>query len=194
MKATKTNSRPSRSEAENAVRVLISWIGDSPYRQGLIKTPERLLDYYSEIFAGYKIDDPIGFLGDVPYDIKNLDNNMIVLRDIDFKSCCEHHMLPIIGKVKVAYIPDGKIAGISKIARLVDAYAKRLQLQERLTTQIAKAIDDAFNPKGVAVSIVATHYCMSYRGVCKKDANMKTTHMIGIYCKDLAIRQEFLSL
>jgi GTP cyclohydrolase I len=186
----KSKTKPSRLEAENAVRTLISWVGDDPYRKGLLKTPKRVLDYYLEIFSGYDIEPEL-LLKQASYEADGYDE-MIILRDINFESCCEHHILPIIGKVSVAYIPAGRIVGISKIARLVDAYAKRLQIQERLTIQIAETIYGVLKPKGVGVLIDATHHCMSYRGARKKETIMRTSCMLGVFREDIEIKQELL--
>ncbi|GFZ83780.1 GTP cyclohydrolase 1 [Rickettsiales bacterium] len=187
----KLKTKPSRLEAENAVKTLISWAGDDPYRKGLLETPRRVLDYYLEAFSGYDIE-PEMLLKQASYEADGYDE-MIVLRDIGFESCCEHHVLPIIGKVSVAYIPAGRIVGISKIARLVDAYARRLQIQERLTAQIAETIYRVLKPRGVGVLINATHHCMSYRGTRKKETIMRTSCMLGVFREDTKVREEFLN-
>lgn len=184
--------RPTRTQAEDAVRTLIRWAGDDPDREGLLDTPNRVARAYEEFFAGYA-EDPIKILKRTFAEIANYDE-MIVLRDIRFESFCEHHMLPILGKVHIAYLPNDKVAGISKLARIVNAYAKRLQIQEKLTAQIAKAIDEVLKPKGVAVVVEAQHQCMTTRGVHKSGVTMQTSHMTGLFRKDPRTRQEFFSL
>jgi GTP cyclohydrolase I len=168
--------RPTREEAEDAVRTLIRWAGDDPNRESLIETPARVVRSYEEFFRGYQpYDDGViskTFENDAYHDV-------IILRDIDFVSYCEHHLLPVIGKVHIAYIPDGKVIGISKLARIVELFAKRLQLQERLTAQIANYLDHNLNPRAVAVMVEAAHHCMVIRGVNKLNATLRTTHYCG---------------
>lgn len=186
------NSKPTRKEAEAAVRTLIRWAGDDPEREGLLETPKRVVKSYEEFFAGYQLD-PLEMLQKTFEEIEGYDE-MIILRDIRLESYCEHHIVPIIGKASVAYLPNKRVVGISKLARIVDAYAKRLQIQEKLTVQIAKAIDEVLQPKGVAVVIEASHQCMSTRGVHKSGVAMQTSHMLGKFRTDKATRQEFLLL
>ncbi len=184
------NKRPTREEAENAVRTLIAWAGDNPERKELIETPKRVVNAYEELFIGYKqtITQEVG---------KSFENNndyddMIIVREIIFESHCEHHMVPIIGKAHVAYIPDQKILGLSKIARIVDILSKRLQIQERLTLEIAKSIDEIVKPKGVGVVIESSHQCLTMRGAYKPGSLMRTLHMVGCFKED-NIRKDFLS-
>ena len=184
--------KPSRKQAEEAVRTLLKWAGDDPAREGLVDTPRRVASAYEEFFLGYT-ENPMAFLQRTFSEIENYDE-MIALRDIRFESFCEHHMMPFIGKAHVAYIPSNKIVGISKLARVVDVYAKRLQVQEKLTAQIAKAINDVLKPKGVAVVIEAQHQCMTTRGVHKPGVTMQTSQMLGLFRKDPRTRQEFFSL
>ena len=184
--------RPSRAQAEEAVRTLILWAGDDPDREGLVSTPERVVRAYEEYFSGYG-DDPVLILARTFEEADGYDE-MVVLRDIRFESHCEHHLAPIIGKAHVAYLPDKRVVGISKLARLVEAYARRLQLQERMTTQIAGAIGTVLEPKGVAVVIEAAHQCMTSRGVHKPGAAMITSSMLGAFRTDPKTREEFLSM
>ena len=184
--------RPSRAEAEEAVRTLIGWAGDDPDREGLIGTPERVVRAYEEFFAGYRVD-PEAVLERTFGDTDGYDE-MVVLQDIPLESHCEHHMVPILGKAHIAYLPAGRVVGISKLARLVDIFAKRLQIQETMTAQIANAIDKALKPRGVAVVIEAVHQCMTTRGVKKAGVSMVTSRMLGAFRTDPATRQEFLSL
>lgn len=161
---------PSREQAEEAVRTLIRWAGDDPRREGLLDTPKRVLKSYEEMFDGYTVDPRI-ILSRTFEEVEGYDE-MIVLRDIDFSSHCEHHMVPFTGHVHIAYIPSNKVVGLSKLARLVDVYAKRLQIQEKFTAQIAHTLNDILKPKGVAVVVQATHMCMTMRGVKKPGAVM----------------------
>lgn len=174
----------------SAVRTILSEIGEDPEREGLIKTPDRVSRMYSEIIEGYDVD-PIqlinGALFDVDYD------DMIVVKDIEFYSLCEHHMLPFYGRAHVAYIPDGKVIGLSKIPRIVEMYARRLQVQERMTSQIAHLIQDALNPKGVAVVVEGAHMCAMMRGVKKSEANMTTRTLLGDFKDNESLRQEFIA-
>ncbi len=184
--------RPSREAAEAAVRTLIQWAGDDPAREGLRGTPERVVRSYEEFFAGYG-SDPREILQRTFEEVEGYDE-MVVLKDIRFESYCEHHMVPIIGLAHIAYLPNSRVVGISKLARVLDAYAKRLQIQEKMTAQIAKAIDEVLEPKGVAVVLEAAHQCMTTRGVHKPGVNMVTSHMLGAFRQDEATRKEFLSI
>lgn len=185
-------ARPSREVAEDAVRTLIEWAGDDPDREGLIGTPERVVRAYEEFFAGYGTD-PSAFLETTFEETADYDE-MVTLRDIRVESHCEHHIVPILGRAHIAYLPAGRVIGISKLARVVDAFAKRLQIQETLTAQIAEAIDLALSPRGVAVVIEAAHHCMTTRGVRRPGVSMVTSKMLGAFRTDQATRQEFLSL
>jgi GTP cyclohydrolase I len=183
--------RPSRGEAEQAVRTLIRWAGEHPEREGLLDTPRRVVRAYEEWFKGYD-QDPVEILQRTFEDVGGYDE-IVVLRDIPFQSCCEHHMAAIQGTVHVGYLPRSRVVGISKLARVVDAYARRLQVQERLTAQIADTIDEVLKPHGVAVVVKATHACMSTRGVRKHGVSMVTSRMLGAFREDPATRQEFLT-
>lgn len=189
---SKNIKRPTKDEAFEAVRTILRYIGEDPEREGLLDTPKRVVKSYEEFFAGYATD-PEEYLGRTFEEIAGYDE-MIVLKDIRLESYCEHHMLPIIGKVCVAYLPNKRVVGISKLARVVDIFAKRLQIQEKLTAEIAIAIDRILTPKGVAVVIEANHMCMSTRGIHKTDVAMQTSHLIGCFRKDQSTRQEFFSL
>ena len=184
--------RPSRQAAEDAVRTLIRWAGDDPDREGLEGTPTRVARAYEEFFSGYG-DDPQDILARTFEEVDGYDE-MVVLRDIRFESHCEHHMAPIIGVAHVAYLPDHRVVGISKLARVVDVYARRLQIQEKMTVQIADAIDAVLKPKGVAVVVEATHQCMTTRGVHKPGVVMTTSRMAGAFRDDPTTRREFLSM
>jgi GTP cyclohydrolase I len=184
--------RPSRTEAEAAVRTLILWAGDDPNREGLESTPERVVKSYEEFFEGYR-QDPEEILRTTFEETEGYDE-MVVLKDIDFHSHCEHHMVPIIGKAYVAYLPDKRVIGISKLARVVEAYAKRLQIQEKMTAQIANAINDVLKPRGVAVIVEAEHQCMTTRGVHKPGVSMVTSTMLGAFRDDPMTRREFLAI
>lgn len=181
--------RPSRSEAEDAVRVLLRWAGEDIAREGLRDTPKRVVKAYEEFFRGYD-QDPVDLLSRTFDEVEGYDE-MVLLRDIDFESHCEHHMVPIIGKAHVAYLPDRRVIGISKLARVVDAYAKRLQIQERLTAQIAGAIDQVLKPRGVAVMVSSQHHCMTTRGVHKHGTQMVTSYVTGAFRDDSQLRREF---
>ncbi len=185
-------TRPSQEEAEAAVRTLIRWAGDNPNRDGLHETPERVVKAYEEYFRGYD-EDPEEILKKTFEEIEGYDE-MIVLRGIRFESHCEHHMAPIIGRAWVGYLPNGRVVGISKLARVVDAYAKRLQIQEKMTAQIANTIDKVLRPQGVAVVIKAEHQCMTTRGVMKPGTDLMTSRMLGIFRDSAITRQEFLSM
>src|SRR5205814_6969942 len=171
--------RPSRAEAEDAVRTLIRWAGDDPAREGLLATPARVVRAYEEWFAGYN-DNPRDYLKRTFEETGGYDE-VVVLRDIRFESHCEHHLAPIIGRVHIGYLPRHRVVGISKLARLVEAYAKRLQIQERLTAQIANTLDQVLKPHGVAVVVEATHGCMTSRGVHKHGASLVTSRMLGAF-------------
>ena len=179
-------------QAEDAFRTIIKWIGEDPDHDGLSETPARLLRAYREYFAGYD-EDPTQVLGRTVSEVDGYDE-MIVLRGVTFGSHCEHHMAPIIGRAWVSYIPDRRVAGISKLARVVEIFSKRLQIQERLTAQIANSIDEALKPRGVAVVIKAMHYCMAHRGVSKRGADLVTSRMLGVFREQTMTRSEFLSL
>jgi len=192
MTANKKIKKPTRAQAEDAVRTLISWAGDDPNREGLIDTPKRVVKSYEEFFSGYGVN-PATMLTRTFKDVEGYDE-MIVLRDIVFNSYCEHHMVPFTGRVHVAYIPGDRVIGISKLARLVDTFAKRLQIQEKLTAQIAHTLADVLKPRGVGVVVEATHMCMTTRGVHKPGAVMTTSQLLGTFRKDPRTRQEFFSL
>jgi GTP cyclohydrolase I len=181
-----------RSDVEAAFRTIIRWAGDDPDRPGLIETPARMSRAFEEFFAGYR-QDPVQILQKTFEEIEGYDE-MVMLRGIRFESHCEHHLAPIVGRAWVAYVPRGRVVGISKLARVVDVYAKRLQIQEKMTTQIANAIESALQPKGVAVIIKATHHCMTTRGVHKPDTDLVTSRMLGCFRDNPIKRQEFLSL
>ncbi|MFP6705407.1 MAG: GTP cyclohydrolase I FolE [Alphaproteobacteria bacterium] len=184
--------RPSRAEAEDAVRTLIRWTGDDPTREGLAGTPERVARAYEEYFAGYH-DDPVDILQRTFEEVDGYDE-MVLLRDIRFESHCEHHMAPILGRAHIAYLPDHRVVGISKLARLVQVYAKRLQIQEKMTAQIANTIQEVLQPLGVAVVIEASHQCMTTRGVHKPGAALATSRMLGAFRENPATRREFLTM
>jgi GTP cyclohydrolase I len=183
--------RPTRDEAEEAVRTLLRWAGEDPSREGLHDTPSRYVTAFEEWFAGYETD-PAEFLSRTFEEVEGYDE-MVVLRNVRFESHCEHHIAPIIGKAHVAYLPDRRVVGISKLARLVDAYAKRLQIQEKLTAQVANTLDEILQPKGVGVVIEASHGCMTTRGVHKAGLTMVTSQMIGAFRKNDTTRREFLA-
>jgi GTP cyclohydrolase IA len=184
--------RPSRTEAEAAVRTLLLWAGDDPDREGLVDTPARVARAYEEFFAGYGTD-PVELLARSFEETDGYDE-MVVLRDIRLESHCEHHMVPIIGKAHIAYLPSGRVVGISKLARVIEIYAKRLQIQEKLTAQIANTIEAVLKPKGVAVVIEAAHQCMTTRGVHKPGVTMVTSRMLGEFRTNDATRREFLAM
>jgi GTP cyclohydrolase I len=183
--------RPTREEAEAAVRTLLRWAGDDPDREGLLDTPARVAKAYGEWFRGYA-EDPHADLQRVFEEVEGYDE-MVVLRDIRFESYCEHHLAPIIGRAHVGYMPTDRVVGISKLARVVDSFAKRLQVQEKMTAQIANAIRDVLRPKGVAVVLEAEHHCMSTRGVMKHGVSMVTSTMLGVFRDDPTTRREFLA-
>lgn len=184
--------RPSRAEAEAAVRTLLLWAGDNPDREGLVDTPARVARAYEEFFAGYD-NDPVEMLARSFEETDGYDE-MVVLRDIRMESHCEHHMVPIIGRAHIAYLPSGRVVGISKLARVIETYAKRLQIQEKLTAQIANTIESVLKPKGVAVVIEAAHQCMTTRGIHKPGVTMVTSRMLGEFRTNDATRREFLAM
>jgi GTP cyclohydrolase IA len=185
-------ARPTRQEAEEAVRTLIRWAGDNPEREGLLGTPDRVARSYEEFFAGYQ-DDPAEILARTFEEVDGYDE-VVMLRDIRMESYCEHHMVPIIGRVHIGYLPDKRVVGISKLARVVDAYAKRLQIQEKLTAQIANTVQEVLQPRGVAVVIEAAHQCMTTRGVHKSGVDMVTSRMLGAFRDNGETRREFLTM
>ena len=179
-----------RAQAEEAVRTLLKWAGDDPAREGLLDTPKRVAKAYEDWFSGYALD-PDEYLARTFEEVCGYDE-MIVLRDIEYESHCEHHMAPIIGKVHVGYLPDGKVVGISKLARVVEAYARRFQVQEKMTAQIANCIQRALAPRGVGVVVVGAHECMTTRGIHKRGVSMVTSKMLGSFREDARTRAEFL--
>ena len=185
-------SRPTREEAEKAVRVLLGWVGDDPDREGLTATPGRVVRAFEEWCSGYN-EDPVEFLRRTFYEVDGYDE-MIVLRDIGFESHCEHHMAPIIGKVHVGYLPDRKVVGISKLARVVETFSRRLQVQETMTAQIAHCIQDVLKPKGVGVVVEGVHQCMTTRGIHKPGVAMITSQLLGQFRSDPRTRAEFLNI
>jgi GTP cyclohydrolase I len=189
---TSSLPRPTREEAEAAVRTLLLWAGDDPDREGLVDTPARVVRAYEEFFAGYAVD-PVEMLARSFEETDGYDE-MVVLRDIRLESHCEHHMVPIIGRAHIAYLPAGRVVGISKLARVLEAYAKRLQIQEKLTAQVANVINDVLKPKGVAVVIEAAHQCMTTRGIHKPGVSMVTSRMLGAFRDNPETRREFLAM
>jgi GTP cyclohydrolase I len=183
--------RPSRAEAEDAVRTLLRWAGDDPTREGLLGTPDRVARAYREFFSGYDVD-PVAFLRRTFEEINGYDE-LIVLRDIRFESHCEHHLAPIIGRAHIGYLPNRRVVGISKLARVLEAYARRLQIQEKLTAQVANTIQEVLQPRGVGVIIDAAHQCMTTRGVHKPGTSMVTSRMLGAFRTDASTRREFLA-
>lgn len=184
--------RPSREEAEAAVRTLLRWAGDNPSREGLVDTPSRVVRAYEEFFAGYDVD-PVMLLERTFEETDGYDE-IVLLRDIRLESHCEHHMVPILGRAHVAYLPHRRVVGISKLARVVEAYAKRLQIQEKLTAQIANTIQEVLEPRGVAVVIEAAHQCMTTRGVHKPGVTMVTSRMLGVFRDNATTRRELLAM
>jgi GTP cyclohydrolase I len=193
-KAKKPSARPtrriSRAQAEEAVRTLLTWAGDDPTREGLLDTPKRVVNAYRDWFSGYSVN-PSEYLKRTFQEVAGYDE-MIVLRDISFESHCEHHMAPIIGRVHVGYLPTSRVVGISKLARVVEGYARRFQVQEKLTAQIATCIHEALKPRGVGVVVDAVHECMTTRGVHKRSVSMITSRMMGTFREDARTRSEFL--
>jgi GTP cyclohydrolase I len=185
-------ARPSREEAEAAFRTIIRWAGDDPSRPGMLETPARAARAFEEYFAGYD-QDPLQILNKT-FDETAGYEEMVILRGIAFESHCEHHMAPIIGRAWVAYVPEGRVVGISKLARVVQAYAKRFQIQERMTSEIAAAVQDALNPQGVGVVLKANHHCMSSRGIKQVGSDMVTSCMLGCFRDNPTTRQEFLGM
>jgi GTP cyclohydrolase I len=186
------DGKPSREEAEAAVRTLLRWVGDDPDREGLVGTPGRVVRAYEDWFSGY-LDDPVDFLRRTFHEVDGYDE-MIVLRDIGFESHCEHHMAPIIGKAHIGYLPDRKVVGISKLARVVDTFARRLQVQETLTAQIAHCIQDVLKPRGVGVVLEGVHQCMTTRGIHKQGVAMITSQLLGHFRSDPRTRAEFMTM
>jgi GTP cyclohydrolase I len=191
-KKKRNPSRPSRKQAEEAVSTLLRWAGEDPQREGLVDTPKRVAKAYEDWFSGYK-DDPVRYLRRTFEEVDGYDE-LIVLRNIEFESHCEHHMAPIIGKAHIGYLPDTKVVGISKLARVVEAFARRFQVQEKMTAQIANCIEDVLKPKGVGVVIEAVHQCMTTRGIHKSNVSMVTSQMVGAFRKDARTRAEFLRM
>lgn len=189
-KATVGHKRPTRDEAEDAVRTLIAWAGDDPEREGLLDTPKRVVKAYEEFFAGYR-DDPVEVLSRTFDEVHGYDD-MVMLRDIRLESHCEHHIAPILGIAHIAYLPNERVVGISKLARVIEIFSKRLQTQETLTAQIADAVERALKPRGVAVVIDAKHQCMTTRGVHKTDVATITTQFTGVFKDDADYRNRFL--
>jgi GTP cyclohydrolase I len=185
-------ARPTREEAEAAVRTLIRWAGDDPLREGLLDTPARVTRAYEEFYRGYG-EDPVALLERTFSEVEGYDE-IVLLRDIRLESHCEHHMVPIVGRAHVAYLPDRRVVGISKLARLVDAFAHRLQIQEKLTAQIADTIQAVLRPHGTAVIIEAVHECMSCRGVHKTGVSMVTSRMLGVFRENRSTRQELMAM
>ena len=183
-------ARPTRQEAEAAVEILLRWAGDDPAREGLLDTPARVVRSYEEFFSGYQ-DDPAAMLARTFEEVDGYDD-MVMLRNIRLESHCEHHLVPILGTAHIAYMPNRRVVGISKLARVLDGFARRLQTQETLTAQVASCIQDGLQPKGVAILIDAQHQCMTTRGVRKPDVSMITTRFTGIFMEDGALRQRFL--
>lgn len=178
-----------KEQALNAVKLLIEYIGEDPSREGLKETPKRVINSYEELFNGYN-QDIAKILDKRFYDINKYED-IVLLRSINFTSLCEHHMMPFLGVVDIAYMPDGYVLGVSKLARLVNAYSRRLQIQERMTAEIAIALQEYLKPKGVAIRVSAKHTCMSIRGAMKEGSNMETCHFTGVFTNDLSKRQEF---
>jgi GTP cyclohydrolase I len=187
-----SHPKPTREQAQEAVKTLLRWAGDDPAREGLIDTPRRVTKAFEEYFKGYETD-PADVLARTFTEVEGYDE-MVVLRNIDFESHCEHHLAPFIGRAHIAYLPACRVVGISKLARLVDVFAKRLQIQEKMTAQIANTLNEVLQPKGVGVVIEAQHFCMTMRGVHKHGTSMQTSHMLGRFRSDPKTRQEFLSL
>jgi GTP cyclohydrolase I len=186
------SNRPTVEEAEAAVRTLIQWAGDDPTREGLVDTPGRVTRSYRELFMGYEVD-PRGYLERTFEQVGGYDQ-LVVLRDIRFVSFCEHHMLPVVGRAHVGYLPTDRVVGISKLARVVNGFARRLQIQEKLTAEIGHAIDEVLKPLGVGVVIEAEHSCMTLRGVNTPGASLTTSHLLGVIRDDPKTREEFLRL
>lgn len=184
-------SKPTKQQAEEAVKILLDYIVGDNFREGLKDTPKRVIKSYTELFSGY--DEQIDLVLNKRFRDINDYNDVVLLRSINFTSVCEHHMLPFSGTVDIAYVPNGEVVGISKLARLVDMFARRLQIQERMTAEIANALQHHLNPQGVAIRVSAKHSCMTHRGTQKNDAFMESTYFTGVYKEDKIKRQEFLS-
>jgi GTP cyclohydrolase I len=184
--------KPSRQQAEDAVRTLLLWAGEDTRREGLVDTPRRVARAYEDWFSGYR-ENPVEYLQRTFEEVDGYDE-MIVLRDIEFESHCEHHMAPIIGRAHIGYLPNQKVVGISKLARVVEAFARRFQVQEKMTAQIANCVQDVLQPKGVGIVIEATHQCMTTRGIHKSGVSMVTSQMLGTFRKDARTRDEFLRM
>jgi GTP cyclohydrolase I len=189
--ATRKRNAVSKTAAEDAVRTLLRWAGEDPKREGLLDTPKRVVEAYRDWFSGYAVD-PKEYLRRTFEEMAGYDE-MIVLRDIEFESHCEHHMAPIIGRAHVGYLPTGKVVGISKLARVVDVFARRFQVQEKMTAEIAHCINDVLQPRGVGVVIEAAHECMTTRGIHKRGVSMITSKMLGSFRADARTRSEFLT-
>ena len=185
-------SKPTREQAEKAVKTLIEWAGDDPTREGLVETPKRVAKAYEQFFEGYDLD-PEEILRKTFEEVEGYDE-MVIVKDIRLESHCEHHIVPILGKAHIGYIPNNRVVGISKLARIVDVFGKRLQTQETMTSQIATTIENVLNPKGVAVVVDAGHQCMSTRGVHKTESSTITSRMLGTFRSDSKAREEFISL
>jgi GTP cyclohydrolase I len=186
----KSARKPSRDEAESAVRTLLAFIGEDPQRSGLKRTPTRFLGAYEDWFAGYRVD-PYELLGSSFHQVEHYDR-IVALTNVDFESHCEHHVAPVIGRVHVAYLPDRRLAGISKLVRVVEAFTKRLIVQEKVTAEIARCIQQVLEPRGVAVVIEAQHHCLTTRGVHRDNVKMTTSEMLGAFQDDDRVRTEFL--
>ena len=188
----KETNRPSKEEAMKAVKTLISWAGDNPTREGLIDTPKRVVEAYEEFFSGYN-EDPYKVLNKTFSDVEGYDD-IVFLRDINIETHCEHHIVPILGVAHVAYLPNEKVVGLSKLARVVEVYCRRLQTQETLTMQILHTINEVLQPRGVAVMIDAKHQCMTTRGIYKPHVSTVTTKFLGLFKEDTELRQRFIQL
>jgi len=191
-KETANIQKPTREEAKQAIKIMLAWAGDNPNREGLLETPERVVSAYEEFFAGYDMD-PDEILNKTFEEVAGYDE-MVIVKDVRLESHCEHHMVPFIGRAHVAYIPHKRVVGISKLARIVDVYAKRLQTQETMTAQIAGTLQRVLEPKGVAVVIDAAHQCMTTRGVHKSETSTVTSRMLGVFRTDERTRSEFMNL
>ena len=191
-KETVSIQKPTREEAKQAIKIMLAWAGDNPNREGLLETPERVVSAYEEFFAGYDMD-PDEILNKTFEEVAGYDE-MVIVKDVRLESHCEHHMVPFIGRAHVAYIPHKRVVGISKLARIVDVYAKRLQTQETMTAQIAGTLQRVLEPKGVAVVIDAAHQCMTTRGVHKSETSTVTSRMLGVFRTDERTRSEFMNL
>ena len=185
-------NRPSKEEARDAVRTLIKWAGDDPDREGLLDTPDRVVRAYEEYYSGYR-QDPVAILRKTFEETDGYDE-MVVLKGVEISSHCEHHMAPIVGRVHIGYLPDKNVVGISKLARIVDVYARRMQIQEKMTAQIADALDEVIMPRGVGVVVEAAHHCMTTRGIQKRGVMMVTSRMLGTFRSDPKTRREFLAV